>query len=154
MYYLCHVLKHNWQRHLFNNEHYSRNDNYFSLLGQLHFAKIVERVIREKEIRDISWLCLGELDPWISSCDSGAARRDGHEPDGTHLSPSPSRWKYLRREMAELCTALIRTATEFPRDRKTKIITDVSARLSVPDEGADVRNEWIASTDTSRRRVT
>lgn len=54
--------------------------------------------------------------------------------------------------MAELCTALIRAATEFPRDRKAKIITDVSARLSVPDEGADVRNEWIASTGASRRR--
>lgn len=63
-----------------------------------------------------------------------------------------SRRKYLRREMAELCSALIRAATEFPRDRKAKIITDVSARLSVPDEGTDVRNEWIASTGTSRRR--
>lgn len=79
----------------------------------------------------------------------GAARRtNGRERDGTHLS----RRKYLRREMAELCSALIRAATEFPRDRKAKIITDVSARLSVPDEGADVRNEWIASTGTSRRR--
>lgn len=76
----------------------------------------------------------------------GAA--NGRERDGTHLS----RRKYLRREMAELCSALIRAATEFPRDRKAKIITDVSARLSVPDEGADVRNEWIASTGTSRRR--
>jgi len=61
-----------------------------------------------------------------------------------------SRRKYLRREMAELCSALIRAATEFPRDRKAKIITDMSARLSVPDEGTDVQNEWIASTGTLR----
>jgi len=57
-----------------------------------------------------------------------------------------SRRKYLRREMAELCSALIRAATEFPRDRKAKKITDMSERLSVPDEGTDVQNEWIAST--------
>jgi len=61
-----------------------------------------------------------------------------------------SRRKYLRREMAELCSALIRAATEFPRDRKAKIITDMSARLSVRDERTDVQNEWIASTGTSR----
>lgn len=54
--------------------------------------------------------------------------------------------------MAKLCSALIRVATEFPKDRKAKIITDVSARLSVPDEGTDVRNEWIASIGTSHRR--
>lgn len=77
----------------------------------------------------------------------GAARRTD-----VSVTERISRRKYLRREMAELCSALIRAATEFPRDRKAKIITDVSARLSVPDEGADVRNEWIASTGTSRRR--
>jgi len=41
------------------------------------------------------------------------------------------RRKYLRREMAELCSALIRAATEFSRDRETKIITDVSVGETV-----------------------
>lgn len=102
-------------------------------------------------------ITFGQIRSVNSSRDADAVRldatptngqTDGRERDGTHLS----RRKYLRREMAELCSALIRAATEFPRDRKAKIITDVSARLSVPDEGADVRNEWIASTGTSRRR--
>lgn len=121
----------------------------------IRFASIAGAVTRKKDTRDISWLRSGKLDPWIrhvtpAPCGSARRRRrrtDGRERDGTHLS----RRKYLRREMAELCSALIRAATEFPRDRKAKIITDVSARLSVPDEGADVRNEWIASTGTSRR---
>lgn len=49
-----------------------------------------------------------------------------------------SYWKYSRREMGELCSTLISTATNFLRDREAKIITDVSTILSLPDEGVDV----------------